>query len=469
MNVPFDPASQPPLFDLSIDEDLHARLEPRAFTALLREQVPVLEYAQWTLVHVGPGVAMSRLPLSVASTNQHFTHQAAMLLLAADYTGAAALASLLVGWPVLGIHPVTTRHSAAGWLVGAEIRFLRPSTGALTASAIVEPDAHARILQRFVDGHAVIEPVMVMLYNGDVCVAEVKATYYVRQTDRLRAVGIATPRVNPLYMLRLTSSAELVAGVRARQRGAGFDDPYAMHMAGEHGLALADRFCERTPQLGSMVAARTRHLDALVKAFTDAGGRQIVNVGVGWCMRAFRLPLPEGTRYVELDFPTTLTERARRIGEVDAPEQAGVERIAVPIDVRSMPVDHTVADHIDPREPVLVIWEGVSMYLLDAEVRAVLDGIRSLLRHPASRLWFDVVDDALVRVPQGCAPEVRSFLRGMQLLGEPFTFGVGDVPAFIDGVGLRCIESVGADALLGDTDPVHAVYRFCIAGGALDG
>src|SRR6185369_7868536 len=144
----------------------------------------------------------------------------------------------------------------------------------------------------------------------------------------------------------LTSSAELIAGVRARENGKIYRDDHAESMAGPHGMALATRFCERSPQLGGMVAARTWHLDTALGNFVASGGRDIVIVGVGWDMRAFRLPLSAGTRVFELDFPTTLIERTRRLSALGISDQPGVKRIQIPIDVRTMSLAPVLAEHI---------------------------------------------------------------------------------------------------------------------------
>ena len=61
---------------------------------------PRLPPTRWRVTRVEPGLAESTLPLNPQSTNQHFTHQAAFFLLAADYTGGIAVGSLLTGWPV---------------------------------------------------------------------------------------------------------------------------------------------------------------------------------------------------------------------------------------------------------------------------------------------------------------------------------------------------------------------------------
>lgn len=461
----FDAAHETKLFDVTWDQDRATRLEPIEFTKLLREQVPVLEFVQWEIKEVDLGGAETTLPLNAQSTNQHFTHQAALLVLAADYTGGVALTSLLTGWPVLGVHPVTSRYSVSMWLLKVEIKFLRPSVADLTVTAKIDPDVHERIQKRFFEGKTVVETINIEFRNGDVPVAEATATYFARQSDKLRAEGISTERVNTLYQLKLTSSAEMIAGVRARETGKLFDDPYAYHMAGQHGVAIANRFCDRTPQLGGMVAARTRHLDDALRSFVRAGGRQIVNVGVGWDMRAFRLDLPAGTTLYELDFPTTLQERRRRLAQQEVTDRPGVARIEVPIDLRTMSLADVLADKVNLEEPIFLAWEGMSMYFSEEEVLAILEGMQPLLQHPDSLLWLDLVDREPVEAPERFPSAIQQFMRGMRVLGEPFTFGVDDADEFLRSAGLRCIEAVRSDFYLPEKDdPVYAVYQFCLAG-----
>lgn len=52
------------------------------------------------------------LPLNKETTNQHGTHQAALVSLSADYTGGLALATLLRGVPLGGIHRCRNEESA---------------------------------------------------------------------------------------------------------------------------------------------------------------------------------------------------------------------------------------------------------------------------------------------------------------------------------------------------------------------
>ena len=433
-------------------------------TSLLHQQVPVLDFVQWRVTTIEPGLANTVLPLVAPSTNQHCTHQAALLFLAADYTGGIALASLLPEWPIAGVHPVAPSETAmALWLVKGEIQFFRPSVGRLDILAEVEPERHDRVKRRFAQGKPVVERLVVRFCNGPVDVAEATMVYYARRADSLRAEGVAPEKVNILYQHKLVSSAELIAGVRAQQAGDLFEDPYASRIAGEHGVALAARFCEKLPQLGGMVAARTRHLDLQILDFARNGGRDLILLGAGYDMRPFRLSLPSGTCVYELDFPTVLADRERRLREFGAKEPDGLRRIQVPIDLRATPLAAAMKGIVDLTSPIFIAWEGMNMYFEESEVRTILQGISPLLKNNRSRLWIDCVDEQAIVNPD-IFPEVKQFMMGMQLLGEPFVFGMKSVEAFMESAGFRCHAVVPSDVYLADKrDPVYSVYHFCVA------
>ena len=463
-----DSGTPSPLFEISWDEDRKFRTNPEVLSALLREQVPVLDFVKWKVTSVEPGWTESILPLNPQSTNQHFTHQAALFLLAADYTGGTALGSLLTGWPVVGVHPVASPQSVSLWLLKAEVKYLRPSVNDLIISARVDPETHDRIRKRFLAGKPVLETINIQFRNGDTLVGEANATYFARQSSKLRSEGISTDNVNSLYELKLTSSAELIAGVRAHEQGKLFQDPYAAHMAGQHGMALAKRFCERSPQLGGMVSARTWHLDAAITNYLESGGRDLVILGVGWDMRPFRMALPPGTRVYELDFPTTLAERRKRLTQLGIVDPEGVTRISIPIDVRTMPLAPVLAEHLDTSKPVFIAWEGMSMYFQEDEVQTILQGMMPVLNNPESLLWLDLVDRKAVEHPEEFSESVQNFMRGMQILGEPFTFGSDAPQEFLRDAGMRALEVVSSDVCLrGRKDPVYSVYKFCVASGVL--
>jgi len=188
-----------------------------------------------------------------------------------------------------------------------------------------------------------------------------------------------------------------------------------------------------------------------------------VNAGVGWDMRAFRLSLPPGTTFYELDYPTTLRERALRLAEYRVNNPRGINRIEIPIDLRSMSLAATVGERLPEDKPVLIIWEGMSMYFQQEEVEAVLAGINPLLTRPESLLWLDVVDREPIIHADRFPGSVQEFMHGMQILGEPFTFGCDHPEGFLADCGMRCLEVIPSDAYFPDLDdPIYSIYKFCV-------
>jgi hypothetical protein len=93
------------------------------------------------------------------------------------------------------------------------------------------------------------------------------------------------------------------------------------------------------------------------------------------------------------------------------------------------------------------------------------------LTHTDSLLWVDIVDRGPIFDTQAFPKEVQNFMHGMQVLGEPFTFG-SDLPEdFIESLGLRCLEVVTSDVFFPDSaDPIYSIYQFCtISGGSANG
>jgi O-methyltransferase involved in polyketide biosynthesis len=150
--------------------------------------------------------------------------------------------------------------------------------------------------------------------------------------------------------------------------------------------------------------------------------------------------------------------------ELSVHERDGITRIDVPIDLRTMAVDSVLNPYLDLNEPVFIAWEGMSMYFQDGEIQDVLAGIRAAMRNPQSRLWVDLVDRKAVETPEACADGIDSFMRGMQILGEPFTFGVDSVQQFMNVNEFDCESVVTSGVFLGaDSAPVHDLYTFCLA------
>jgi methyltransferase (TIGR00027 family) len=189
--------------------------------------------------------------------------------------------------------------------------------------------------------------------------------------------------------------------------------------------------------------ARTRLIDDWVTQGIVAGCRQVVILGAGFDSRAWRLPALAGLPVFEVDHPTTALEKSRRA----AAAGADVSRvISVTLDFdHDRFADRLAAAGFDRDRPTMVIWEGVTNYLTAEAVRAVLSWAGTLAA--GSRLAFTYVHQAVLTDPARFEGAARILL-AVAGTGEPWTFGFEPdaLPVYLQGLGLRLVEDLGADA-----------------------
>jgi O-methyltransferase involved in polyketide biosynthesis len=106
----------------------------------------------------------------------------------------------------------------------------------------------------------------------------------------------------------------------------------------------------------------------------------VILLGAGFDARAFRLP---GGRWVEIDQPGLIAEKERVLPAARAPQP--LTRIAIDFATESL------ADRLSPfaGEAPVVVMEGVSMYLSEAELRSALSAL--LWVFPRHTLFVDLM------------------------------------------------------------------------------
>ncbi len=94
----------------------------------------------------------------------------------------------------------------------------------------------------------------------------------------------------------------------------------------------------------------------------------------------------------------------------------------------------------DPKVPACLVWEGVSMYLPRDVVVDTLAKVKSLA--PGSMIGFDCVDQDWVKSP--------IMQKMTQHVGEAWHFGLkaGTEAAFVESIGLRCLDNLRRDTLV---------------------
>ena len=188
-----------------------------------------------------------------------------------------------------------------------------------------------------------------------------------------------------------------------------------VHGASTFLMSAGQGFRPDGPQLEPALVQRHRMMDALVEEFE---GRYVLELAAGLSPRGARFSSNESLHYVEVDLaPVLSVKRALLARTVQGQEVALRENIEfVPGDLRSM----DLTDLVPPGEPVLVIGEGLFMYLNAQEQRSLWQRIATLISGRAgSRLVFDLVPSC-EQAPGGTAGRLLGRVMGAFTGGKGF-------------------------------------------------
>ncbi len=181
---------------------------------------------------------------------------------------------------------------------------------------------------------------------------------------------------------RPSASAENVAAARAHLTRRGIlNDVYAERFVGRAKRIALDRLAWLPgPARGvSWIAARTRFFDDLIAESLESGIRQVVILAAGYDCRTWRLAR-EGVRFIEVDHPATQA-REKTLAPPDGPVY-----VAADLSVQRLP--DVLASYLMPSEPMVLICEGLTYYLAEADVRSLLTQAAQIAAE-GSRLGVD--------------------------------------------------------------------------------
>jgi methyltransferase (TIGR00027 family) len=203
-------------------------------------------------------------------------------------------------------------------------------------------------------------------------------------------------------------------------------DHLACRFMNDEANAVFDRFKRFRGPNASNVARHRMIDDWLRERLRVTPDLQIVILGAGFDTRAFRLV---GGRWIELDQPPVIAIKEVELPAAEAPNPL----LRIPIDFA---VD-SLADKLAPwtgKNPVVIVMEGVSMYLEPAELRLTLDML--VRTFPQHTLICDLMTADFVR--RYSAP----LRRQIEELGGRLAELVDDPAAIVAGAGYRQIAQV---------------------------
>jgi methyltransferase (TIGR00027 family) len=223
----------------------------------------------------------------------------------------------------------------------------------------------------------------------------------------------------------ISDTARWVATYRARETeraDALFRDPYARRLAGDQGeeIAKAHRFTE---QHSWPMVMRTYLFDQLVADEIAAGADVVVNLAAGLDARPYRLALPNGLRWTEIDFPEVIAYKEQVLAG-ESPT-CRLQRIALDLRETAARRDQFAALCRDAGRAI-VLTEGLLIYLSADEVAALG---RDLAAAGFQRWITDLASPALLDLMQ------REMSDLVTRAGAPYRFAPADGPDFFRGCG----------------------------------
>lgn len=175
----------------------------------------------------------------------------------------------------------------------------------------------------------------------------------------------------------VSDTARWVAYFRAlesERADALFRDPLARRLAGERGRLIVEGL-PKGP-LSWSLAVRTRVFDDLIMDAVHHGARVVLNLAAGLDARPYRLALPSEVRWIEVDLPGMIEFKNETL--TSERPTCSVERIGLNVADPNARRDLLGRLH-DVVEPVVIVTEGLLVYLNPNEVASLSDDLHRSL------------------------------------------------------------------------------------------
>jgi methyltransferase (TIGR00027 family) len=227
----------------------------------------------------------------------------------------------------------------------------------------------------------------------------------------------------------VSDTAFLVAGFRAAETEREkplFRDPLAAKLAGDHGRNILATVPRSFVGAWSVVI-RTVIIDGFIEQAIAQGVDTILNLGAGLDTRPYRMDLPRRLRWIEVDYPHVIELKETRLAD-EAP-RCRLERRALDLTDRATRRAFLAGVNAEAGK-ILVLTEGVTPYLTEADVGALADDL-----HQTDKVRFWIGDYFSPEALKFGAKIRRKFMRN-----APFQFAPKDWFAFFAEHGWKASE-----------------------------
>ena len=172
-----------------------------------------------------------------------------------------------------------------------------------------------------------------------------------------------------------------VRALESERPDALFRDAFASRLAGEAGEAIAREIGD-VKFIAQSIAVRTAVMDELILETVSRNEVDLVlNLAAGLDTRPWRLALPSGLRWVDVDLPQVLEFKASVIGR----ERPTCEYESLPANILEKEARAGVFRHCSGARRALIVTEGFLVYLSPTQVATLA---RDLHAQPSMRWWL---------------------------------------------------------------------------------
>ncbi|RCG33172.1 class I SAM-dependent methyltransferase [Sphaerisporangium album] len=191
------------------------------------------------------------------------------------------------------------------------------------------------------------------------------------------------------------------------------------------------------------VAIRVKTIDRLTAAhLAETPDATVIHLACGLDTRVYRLDPPPTVRWFDIDFPDVIELREHLF-----PPRPGYTMIGLPA------TDPAWLDRVPADAPVLVVAEGLTMYLTASEVHDLLSGITA--RFPSGEIMFDALSRLAVKL--GCLePAIRA-------TGATLRWGIDDPAELAASVPRLRLEDQLFYSDVPEVSKLPAGYRAALA------
>ena len=233
----------------------------------------------------------------------------------------------------------------------------------------------------------------------------------------------------------VANTAAWIAAVRARESERAdrlFADPFAAALAGPEGVAMMRRSEAATGRENPVIPVRVRWFDDAIRAAVADGIGQVVLLGAGLDTRAYRLDLPAGLHWFEVDRRDVLRSKRTAL----AAHLPRCRVTTVPTDLEGAGVGaELVGAGLDRDRPVLWVAEGLFFYLSATSTVELLT-TAATTGAPGGRFLADVTGSSGLD-----SPAMRPYLDWCHRTGAPPPTGHDD-PAALFATGGWTVEAL---------------------------